>query len=52
MPAAANEACQRDRDIVQLLRTAAGRNRAFEELQRRYQGKIYRLCCALLHERD
>ena len=52
MPAAANEASQRDRDIVQLLRTAAGRNRAFEELQRRYQGKIYRLCCALLHERD
>jgi len=29
----------------------AGRDRAFEELLRRYEGKVYRLCCALLRDR-
>jgi RNA polymerase sigma-70 factor, ECF subfamily len=48
--AALSEATERDRDIVDLLR-AGGRDRAFEELLRRYEGKIYRLCCALLRDR-
>ena len=50
MQAALSEATERDRDIVDLLR-AGGRDRAFEELLRRYEGKIYRLCCALLRDR-
>ena len=50
MHAVVTEATERDRDIVELLRKA-GRDRAFEELLRRYEGKVYRLCCALLRER-
>ena len=50
MHAAASEASQRDGDIVELLRRE-GRDRAFEALRHRYQGKIYRLRCALLHDR-
>ena len=50
MRAAVSEATERDRDIVELLRTG-GRDRAFEELLRRYEGKVYRLCCALLRDR-
>jgi len=50
MHAAVSEAAERDRDIIELLRKA-GRDRAFEELLRRYEGKVYRLCCALLRER-
>lgn len=50
MHAVVTEATERDRDIVELLRKA-GRDRAFDELLRRYEGKVYRLCCALLRER-
>ncbi len=50
MRAAVSEATERDRDIVELLRTGS-RDRAFEELLRRYEGKVYRLCCALLRDR-
>ena len=50
MHAAVSGATERDRDIVELLRQG-GRDRAFEELLHRYEGKIYRLCCALLRDR-
>jgi RNA polymerase sigma-70 factor, ECF subfamily len=50
MHAAVSEATERDRDIVELLQKG-GRDRAFEELLHRYEGKVYRLCCALLRER-
>lgn len=50
MHAAVSEATERDRDIVDLLQKG-GRDRAFEELLRRYEGKVYRLCCALLRDR-
>lgn len=50
MPAAVSQATERDRDIVELL-GKGDRNRAFEELLRRYEGKVYRLCCALLRDR-
>jgi RNA polymerase sigma-70 factor (ECF subfamily) len=50
MHAAVSEATERDRDIVELLRKG-GRDRAFEELLRRYESKVYRLCCALLRDR-
>jgi RNA polymerase sigma-70 factor, ECF subfamily len=50
MNAAVSDATERDRDIVELLRKGS-RDRAFEELLRRYEGKIYRLCCALLRDR-
>jgi RNA polymerase sigma-70 factor, ECF subfamily len=50
MRAAVSEATERDRDIVELLREA-GRDRAFAQLLRRYEGKVYRLCCALLRDR-
>ena len=50
MQAAVTEAAELDRDIVELLRTG-GRDRAFEELLRRYEGKVFRLCCALLRDR-
>ena len=49
MHAAVSGAAERDRDIVELIRTD-GRDRAFEELLRRYEGKVYRLCCALLRD--
>ncbi len=51
MQAAVSEAAERDRGIVELLRTG-GEERAFEELLRRYEGKVYRLCCALLRDRS
>lgn len=50
MQAAVSEATERERGIVELLRTG-GEERAFEELLRRYEGKVYRLCCALLRDR-
>lgn len=50
MHAAVTGAAERDWDVVELIRTA-GRDRAFEELLRRYEGKVYRLCCALLRDR-
>jgi RNA polymerase sigma-70 factor (ECF subfamily) len=50
MHAAVSEAAERDRDIVELLRRD-GRDRAFGELLHRYEGKVYRLCCALLRDR-
>ncbi len=50
MHAQVSDAAERDRDIVELVRSA-GRDRAFQELLRRYEGKVYRLCCALLHDR-
>jgi RNA polymerase sigma-70 factor, ECF subfamily len=39
-----------DRDIIELLR-AGERERAFAWLLERYEGKIFRLCCALLRDR-
>ena len=51
MPSAVTDAANRDRDIVELLQ-AGHRDRAFEELLRRYESKIYRLCCALLRDRS
>ena len=51
MPSAVTDAANRDRDIVELLQ-AGHRDRAFEELLRRYEGKIYRLCCALVRDRS
>ncbi len=51
MPSAVADAANRDRDIVELLR-AGSRDRAFEKLLERYEGKIYRLCRALLHDRS
>ncbi|MGH8202260.1 MAG: RNA polymerase sigma factor [Steroidobacteraceae bacterium] len=50
MQAAVSEATERDRDIVELLRQG-GRDCAFEQLLHRYEGKVYRLCCALLRDR-
>lgn len=40
-----------DRDIIDRLR-AGERDRAFEQLMERYEGKIFRLCCALLRNRQ
>jgi len=39
-----------DRDIIEQLRTGQ-RDRAFEQLMERYEGKIFRLCCAVLRDR-
>jgi len=50
MQAPAADAASRDSDIVGLLRSGH-RERAFEALLQRYEGKIYRLCCALLRDR-
>lgn len=47
--AAVSAAGSRDRDIAELLRTGE-RTRAFDELLRRYESKVYRLCCTLLRE--
>lgn len=49
MHAAVLDAATRDSDIVQLLHRGRG-ERAFELLLQRYEGKVYRLCCALLRE--
>jgi RNA polymerase sigma-70 factor (ECF subfamily) len=40
-----------DQDIIERLR-AGQRDRAFELLMERYEGKIFRLCCALLRDRQ
>jgi RNA polymerase sigma-70 factor (ECF subfamily) len=50
MQAAVAGAANRDNDIVQLLRMGH-RDRAFALLLQRYEGKVYRLCCALLRDR-
>jgi RNA polymerase sigma-70 factor, ECF subfamily len=50
MQTAVVDAASRDRDIAELLR-AGHRDRAFDALLQRYEGKIYRLCCALLRDR-
>jgi RNA polymerase sigma-70 factor (ECF subfamily) len=47
MQPAVADAASRDDDIAELLR-AGSRERAFETLVTRYEGKIYRLCFALL----
>lgn len=50
MQAAVAGPATRDSDIVQLLEKGH-RDRAFALLLPRYEGKIYRLCCALLRDR-
>ena len=50
MRATVSGAAGRDRDIIELLREK-GQDRAFAELLSRYEGKVYRLCCALLGDR-
>jgi len=50
MLTAVSDAATRDSDIAGLLR-AGHRDRAFESLLERYEGKIFRLCCALLRDR-
>ena len=50
MQAAVAGTADRDSDIAQLLQ-AGHRDRAFALLLQRYEGKIYRLCCALLRNR-
>jgi RNA polymerase sigma-70 factor, ECF subfamily len=50
MQAAVIGAAIRDNDIVELLQ-AGHRERAFAMLLPRYEGKVYRLCCALLRDR-
>lgn len=50
MQAAVADAANRDSDIVDLLQTGRGTH-AFELLLQRYEGKVYRLCCALLRDR-
>jgi len=50
MQAAVIGAAIRDSDIVELLQ-AGHRERAFALLLPRYEGKVYRLCCALLRDR-
>jgi RNA polymerase sigma-70 factor (ECF subfamily) len=47
MQSAVHDAVTRDGDIAELL-GAGDRERAFEILLQRYEGKIYRLCCAML----
>src|ERR1700683_1252831 len=42
-------AAKENRDIAELLRTGE-RGRAFTELLQRYEGKVFRLCCALLRD--
>jgi RNA polymerase sigma-70 factor (ECF subfamily) len=50
MQSAVHDAVTRDRDIAELLR-AGDRDGAFDALLQRYEGKIYRLCCAMLRNR-
>ena len=49
MQSAVDSAASEDRDVIALLQTD-GRERAFALLLPRYEGKIYRLCCALLRD--
>ena len=51
MHAAGSEGASQDQDIVELLHAGA-REHAFETLLGRYEGKVYRLCCALLRDRS
>jgi RNA polymerase sigma-70 factor (ECF subfamily) len=51
MQTAVAPAVKDDRDIIEQLRTGQ-RDRAFEQLMERYEGKIFRLCCALLRNRQ
>jgi RNA polymerase sigma-70 factor, ECF subfamily len=51
MQTAGAPAVSDDRDIIERLRTGE-RDRAFEQLMERYEGKIFRLCCALLRNRQ
>lgn len=51
MQTAVAPAVSDDRDIIERLR-AGERDRAFEQLMERYEGKIFRLCCALLRDRQ
>jgi RNA polymerase sigma-70 factor (ECF subfamily) len=50
MQTAVADAASRDSDIAELLR-AGHPERAFDALRQRYEGKIYRLCCAMLRNR-
>ena len=50
MQSAALRAASRDGDIQSLLQGGAP-DQAFAQLLERYQGKVYRLCCALLRDR-
>jgi RNA polymerase sigma-70 factor (ECF subfamily) len=50
MQSAVHDAVTRDSDIAELLR-AGHREGAFDALLQRYEGKIYRLCCAMLRNR-
>ena len=50
MQTAVADAANRDSDVAELLR-AGHHERAFTALLQRYEGKIYRLCCALLRDR-
>jgi RNA polymerase sigma-70 factor, ECF subfamily len=50
MQSEAHDAVTRDSDIAELLRERH-RDRAFDALLQRYEGKIYRLCCAMLRNR-
>jgi RNA polymerase sigma-70 factor (ECF subfamily) len=50
MQIAVADAASRDSDVAELLR-AGHHQRAFDALLQRYEGKIYRLCCALLRDR-
>ena len=49
MRTAATGAADRDQDIVEPIRSGR-RDSAFGELLRRYEGKVYRLCCAMLRD--
>lgn len=49
MPIAPAAQISEDQDIAELLRAGA-RQRAFDLLLQRYEGKVFRLCCALLRE--
>lgn len=51
MQTAVAPAVSDDRDIIEQLR-AGQRDRAFDQLLERYEGKIFRLCCALLRNRQ
>jgi RNA polymerase sigma-70 factor (ECF subfamily) len=50
MNAAAPEARVQNSDILGLLRSGQ-RERAFDAVLQQYEGKVYRLCCALLRDR-
>ena len=49
MQSALADAAPQDRDILELLHKGA-RDQAFAQLLDRYEHKLYRLCCTLLHD--